>query len=1007
MRAKDIIRKVERILDLDGQISGLSEMASLYADQVKALVSRIGEVTDAIGARQYGDAVQKLSEEPDPVRGLGALRFPRLDEWLAFCETRKLPRPEFPPPEKIGGICDFLKSQQVTEPAQKLYRKAIRTKDAGLTVFSLRLLAETDKSRDWRGDLTQAEDNLKRELSRLLSEAEGRGERERACELADRLLDPRWGEPPSVEVTNRAKSAIASFESDEVAREQDEALDLLRLCQENWNAAKAGRILSYLDKLAASGTTVPTEDVEMVAASRAHCEADAKSAAFDAAWRVASEKLFIAVGHESPDEIRAAMAAVEFQDRPPDEEVYRKARLVILHDEAKRRQKMRIAATVVLAAVAALVAVSIALLRNHNFVRQCEEEAGNLELLVQRGEINALEDVLGKIKAAAPRVWDDPRLQKYEQRLGELRTEQTGLLAKAETAVAELESIYKVGWRKTEDAALAEKVSAAADLLGKVVYRGLSDRSSPVAGRFATLKASYDEYAAQRLAERVAEAEKFFPVLLAQMKGVGERLETQFLSGEITNAVETCEKAAKEWLSRYSDCSPNLAAQVEAADFTLAKKKAANGAALLSKLLEATDCDTVLKARRDLREFYAGYAKVRAMGDLGYGETEAEALLSDGPANLSDLADYASSFSGQPDETMLERVRDTISRADEYLGEAYGIRLASQTNYSGFAIGQYRNAKTATGYDVRGDIEWFKNGRVHKETSIKNATIPFEVEPLPSTEEIRELKMVASDVAASPIKLGGVLFEKLSAICVAAGKDGFTEAQRRFSWQKKSAKNKGGSDSAYRMTQLLNIYLNALRKLEMLPASDEMESIRSECRDLALPIDIADTEGGKIDGKYSWLFMEDRLVAKRNHDCALFLKRLADRGLAGRLKAYFSIAPGLKIIQALHVSFAGALAMEPVSGGTVVSPQCGENAVTLYALRVKGDKRILVPVLVPKDGVWSRTASAEKIGLSEGEPLFRFMAGVDARDPERELAETLKDTPADIRGEVFRVFHCE
>ncbi len=1000
MRAKDIIRKLERILDLGGQTSGLSEMASLYAEQVKTLASRIGEVTDAVGARQYGDAVQKL-EEPDPVRGLGDLHFPRLDAWLAFCDERKLPRPVFPSPEKIGGICDFLKSQQVVDPAQKLYRKAIRTKDAGLTVFSLRLLAETDKSRDWRGDLAQAEENLKRELAHLLSEAEGRGERERACEIADRLLDPKWGEPPSAEITNRAKSVITSFESDEVAREQDEALDLLRLCQENWDAAQAQGLIAYLDKLAAAGTTVPAEDAEMVAAARAHCEADAKAAAFDASWRAASEKLFIAVGHESPDEIRAAMAAVEFQDRPPDEEIYRKARLVILHDEAKRRQKMRITAAIILTIVAAIVTVSAVLLRNHNFNRQCEEEAGNLELLVQRAEINALEDVLGKIRAAAPNVWEDPRVQKYEHRLGEFRTEQTGLLAKAENAVAELEEIHKTGWRKTEDAVLAEKVPAVADLLGKVVYKGLADRRSQVAGRFATLKASYDEYAAQRLAERIAEAEKFFPILLAKMKDVGGRLETQFLSGEITNAVETCEKAAKEWLSRYSDCSPDLAAQIEAADFTLAKKKAADGAALLSKLLDAPDCEAALKARCDLREFYADYAEVKAMADLGYGEAEVEALLSEGPANLSDLADYASSFAGQPDETMLERVRDTMSRADEYLGEAYGIRIATSTNYAGFALGQYRNSKTATGYDVRGDIEWFKDGRARKETNLKSENLPFEVEPLPSTDEIRELKTVASDVAASPVKLGGILMEKLSAICATAGGVGFTESQRKFAWRKK------GGDSAYRMTQLLNTYLNALRKLEMLPASDDMESIRNECRDLALPIDIAAADGGEMDKRYSWLFMEDNLVSKRNHDCALFLKRQSDRGLAQRLKAYFAIAPGLKIVQTWRISFAGVLGLEPVVGGTVISPKCGENAVTLYALRMNGEKRVLVPVLVPKDRAWSKTGNAEKIKLSEGEPLFRFMVGVEARDPERQLAQTLGEAPAEIRDEVLKVFHCE
>ena len=833
-------------------------------------------------------------------------------------------------------------------------------------------------------------------------DAEGRGERERACEIADRLLDSRWSEPPPAEVTNRAKEVVSVFESDEIAREQDEALDLLRLCQENWDAAKAGRILSYLDKLAASGTMVPAEDAEMVASSRAHCEADAKAAAFEAAWRAASEKLFIAVGHESPDEIRAAMAAVEFQDKPPDEEIYRKARLVILHDEAKRRQKMRLTAAAVLATVAALVAVSVVLLKNHNFNRQCDEEAGNLELLVQRGEINALEEVLGKIQAAAPKVWDDPRVQKYEHRLGEMRAEQTGLLEKTEDAVAELESMRKAGWRNTEDAILAEKVGAAADLLGKVVYKGIADQRAQVAGRFAELKASYDEYAAKRLAERIAEAEKYFPLLIAKMHDVKGRLESHFFTGEITNSVAVCEKAAKEWLSRYSDCSPDLAAQIEAADLTLAKKKAADGAALLAKLLEAPDCDTALKVRRDLKEFYAEYAEVKAISDIGYGEEEVEALLSEGPANISDLADYAASFAGQPDETMLERVRDTMSKAYELLGEAHGIRFSNDTNYLQFAVGLYRYSRNQTGYVVRGDILWYNHGRPERKDKAESSpNRPFEVDALPSTEEIRELRTAASDVAASPTKLGGTLMGKIEAICAVARKPGFVEAQNKFAWRKK------GGESAYRMTQMLNFYLSWLNKLDMLPASRDMEALRAECRDLALPIDVQDANGGEIDKKYTWLFVGDRLVAKRNHDCALFLKREADRGLAERLKSYSAIAPGLKVATAWRVAFAGVLGLEPVTGGKVVAPHCGAGAVTLYAMRMNGDKRVLVPVLAPDKGAWVRTEQAEKIGLSEGEPLFRFMAGVESRDPEQHLKRTLENASADIRAEVLRVFHCE
>ena len=186
-----------------------------------------------------------------------------------------------------------------------------------------------------------------------------------------------------------------------------------------------------------------------------------------------------------------------------------------------------------------------------------------------------------------------------------------------------------------------------------------------------------------------------------------------------------------------------------------------------------------------------------------------------------------------------------------------------------------------------------------------------------------------------------------------------------------------------------------------------MDALRSECRDLALPIDIQDANGGEIDKKYTWLFVGDRLVAKRNHDCALFLKRQAERGLAERLQAYSSIAPGLKVAATWRVSFAGVLGFEPVTGGKVVLPKCGKESVTLYAMRTNGDKCVLHPVLMPKDGTWSRTPYADSIGISEGEPLFRFMSGAEPRDPEQQLKRTLETAPADIREEVLKVFHCE
>jgi hypothetical protein len=153
--------------------------------------------------------------------------------------------------------------------------------------------------------------------------------------------------------------------------------------------------------------------------------------------------------------------------------------------------------------------------------------------------------------------------------------------------------------------------------------------------------------------------------------------------------------------------------------------------------------------------------------------------------------------------------------------------------------------------------------------------------------------------------------------------------------------------------------------------------------------------------------MSDRQIAKRNMDCALFLKHESARGLARRLETYATLAPGLMLLPKWRVAFAGILNAGPSTGGAIASPVCSGGAVTLYALRVREGKRTLVPVLEPREGIWARTKQAEASGVSHGEPLFRFVSGSEARDPETYLQEMLRDVSADIRDEVLRVFHCE
>ena len=1019
MRVKDIARRIGRIIELEGAVSCVADFAEAVAMRAKALSDCADGIVDAVAAGQYGDAMARLSEMPDLLAEVAVLREDGLMErWRAFCGAHGLPFSALPEQGALDKIAEFQKAPGIADAAQKSYRRGIRTKDSGLTVLSLRLLADNDTSRDWRGDLARAEEVWKRELGAGMDAADARGEADMACEAAEKLLGGKWQEPPPAEITDKARRILSSAETDAVAREQGEALDLLRLCGENWDAAKAGRIIAYLDRLSGDGVRVPDEDAEMVAAARAHCEADAKAAEFDKAWRAASERLFIAVGHESPDEIRAAMAAVEFQDRPPEEDVYRRARLVIMDADARRRRKLVLAASCVVLAVAAVVAVSASWLANRNFNARCDEEARNLELLSERGNANAIEEILGKIRESAPRVFNDPRVRKYAERLGELKEEQGAILIQAGDAVAALESINAAGFGSVEEKDLASKVNTAGELLGKLTYKGLAEKKAQVAERFARVKAVYDEYAAGRLAERVAEAEKAFPPLLARMRELGEKLSRELYEGDLVKAAETCEGEVASWMERYSTSAPELAAQIEGADFSIAKKKSADAAALMSKFLACTSASDALRCRSDLKEFYGAFTAVGEMPDmLGYDESDVDALLEGGPANSSTLMEYASSMTGDPDEAMLKRVRESMSKSYDLLGEAYYVWRVNETNCAHFAIGEHRLAKDVSGYVVRGDIlTWNKAARAAGVIdSIKDGpNAPIAIEPLPSTEDLRDLSMAASDAAATAHALGNAIARKIGAICANARAADFIKRQRDFSWKK------GAGLSAYRMTQMLNVYLNWLRKLCILPESEGMKQVMSDCRALALPVPVrydASTSGNQKERerksglveRFCWLFQQDDPVRKRNAECADFLLRMASEGLDARISTAPVVGAGLKVAAMNGVRFAGVLSFVRGSSRKVVSPECGEDAVPLYALRKRaGGRLVLVPALVPKDGSWVPVAQSEGDDpLAPGDLLFAFTAGGKMVNQEEELRRILADAPAVTKKEAVWAFRCK
>ena len=1032
MRNTVLVHKIERLLDLKGEVAGSESVAAEYAGAVKELRLFVEDVSEALASRRYPDAAQTLLARPPVAKEIAALKFERLETWQSFCAERKIEAPVFPAQEQCDGIDAFLKSPAVAEPVQKLYRKAIRTKDTNLLVRTLRILSETDKSRSWASDLALAEETRIKELQKEFETLESAGENEKAAMTAEALLGDSWLTPPGAETTGRAKAFLAAQEVEMLAREQEEVLDLLRVCMENWDADKARAYVGCLDKMSVSGTPVPGEDAAVVAAARKRYEDEEKAAAFDAAWRAASEKLFIAVEHGNPAEIRAAIGAVEFLDRPPEEELYRKAGLVIAHDDAKKRQKLRIIAGSALAVVLLVLGVSVYFIMNRNFNIRCEEEAKNLELLCGKpGDINTLDDLLSKIAVEVPKVWNDPRVQKYVHRLDEKKGEQARKLEELSSGVAAFEQLAAKDWEDVDVRETGAKIATAEKDLRDIAHRSLEDGRNEVAERLKAIRSSFDSYAALCLEKRIAAAEESFMSLLPKMTDAGERLKSELLAGQLAVVVTNCEAEAANWKELYSECSPDLLAKLEAADFTVAKKKSSDAAALFGKLYAAETAEAALQARNELLELYSEFKQVAELKDLDYQASDVATLLAEGSANQKALAEFVNGISGEPSEQRFDIVKESIANAGEVLGEFNGIRFEVNDRekkgseefdtraYEFFIRGgpeDYAISRVDGSRKIRGDIFGYSEGSILKFQSpvtmddllkhLRQKSGRFAygydlvVDPFESSRDLQEIREVAKLPNPSVTSLGQVIEQKVAKMLKAATAEDYLQKQKDFSFEK------GNTLNAYRTVQMLNAYFDWLVKLKIMPPDSQTAAIMNKCRNLALwPVEI-NTSSIPRDVKNKenlfWLFTENANVARHNEKCAQFVKGLTKNEIIMNFGRFHVLAPWLKNVGNWRVEFAGVLAM---GEGSVVGPKCEEDSVTLHALRKQDGKNVLVPVLSPGEEGWRQEPAL--VECSEGEPLFRFASATGLRDFFGELAKSEGSYPPSVILHVRKIFSAD
>ena len=992
MRSAILISRLVRAVETGGNVGDGAALAQQYAEAVAALNARLEAAQTALDAGQASEAVRLMEVEPKLVNEVGALDFHQLAPWRSLCAMHGWTLPPAIDQRLVERILEVYNGSAMLEPTLKSYRKAVRTRNESEIVQSLRRLAALEPANaEWGRDLARAEAALQKTLAAAFRAATDDEKRE---EVATDLLDAPWSVPPDSALAAEATSWRNRVNAERRSREQSEDLELLhKFADGEWNRTQAESILNHLDALAEQGTPVPPGEATFVESLRTRCADEARAEAEAARWTELMEALHAAVEHETPDEIRRVMAAPEFLDRPPDEELLRGARRVIRHAEEERRRKARRVVAVVALVIAVVTGVSAKLYADKMFRIECAEETANLERIAKAPRAHeALADALQRLKTDKPKVYASPGVVAYEARLVEIRKDREARIGRVEDALAHLEKAQEGGWEGDPKLHEEQFSKAKADILPE---------DEELSKRLASVELDFTKVCGERREAALAKAREELEPLVKESEALVAKLGTTFLDATLEKNLADFRDKATLWQTSHAEVAVEEATKLEAALAALdaPEKRSGEAATALARLNAASNAVEAVAARATLTSHYNSFQSVSSLRPLPFTQEEAQLLVT---GTLLAQSRFASLGVGMDEKEYHDFLDFNVLALKEFpsiysvYGFSDGENYLGFTHERGFRVEQLEPSRktgwkrfvTVSGRVLEAENLLWQNSL---EYGIKEAGVNTK-DRLAPCEELRDIiekasSMSSATFAATLWSLIGEHIRKakgpsqpeiVESIPVHTA-TGVVRNDRVFSYVEQESDSKVtlmrvGRYPAYKRVQMVALYFAWLKAMGQLPSVLSADALQIETRlnDLATTVQVDD-----VDDLMTWVCLADRRIRARNKECAEFLASIPDTFVKNLRNANSGLVQ-LHQFSFWRAEFAGTLQFDPSRPDQCIPTTLLEVKINhpLYVLRKgKDGSPILRKLLVPRtDGLkWLFASGRDREGeYYAGEPLFQI-----------------------------------
>ncbi len=990
MRSSILVSRIMRVIETDGQTGDGAGLAAAFAEAIKRVNARMESVQAAEASEQVSEAVRLMEDPPRILEEINALDFNCLPDWEALCRRSGWQSP--PPLDRtmLEKILMFSESKAVCEPFLRMYRKAVRTNNNALAVSALRRLVETDSSQNWEGNLVQAEAALQRQLAEQFSAARASGDEEAQDRLAREILDSPWRK--GLSGSNFAE--VLAYWNAKEARRRDaegrENIALLGRCRdENWNRTLAMSMLKAIDLLVEQGWTLPQDAHDLIDECRRRVAEEVEAEKREQRWKNCCEALHSAIQREDTAAIREAMAAPEFLDREPTEDLVLGAKRVILHEEVLKQR--RIAKIVVgsLAALAVVLSLSGWWLRQKLFDGRCEGEAAKFAVLAKGAHaIERMGEALKALQKDAPDVYDDPRVNVYAAKFKTMVAENLARTNEVAGILATLSSFRDSGWTNSLESVTGRFAR---------VEALLTSDDAEFRARCAKLKMQHSEAMAAAVAARREEGTKRHEVIVGEIQALAARLLAEADDGALGAATAASKENISKWREDYGALLPELEGQIMESERQLleAEQRQKNFLAALETLKTVNTAPEMLEARKSLMDFYTNYPAVLQMKPNPVDANTAKSVLEGSSADQKKFAETVSA--GIPSDAFKAFLKESVATFAEIPSfySLYGLTADNDSRVFAFSRGKPSFKKLGKGktWQIDGDLLDADNMRLAERIE-KNASNVHGYE-IASVDEVRSLVDIAGRPNLTIAQFENEVLKLIEGHLAAIDKN-YVEDEQKLSQMRSFS---SGRYMAYRRIQMLNIYFALLKdELKLMPPDAELLRWTQKVEALAQPVKVVD-----IPDDLSWVCVWDPRVRSRNAECLRLLKSMPPHWVK-QYREWRSARSAMRGVAGWKVETAGRLLFDPRNEYLKKNPDAAIQIVLpsvavdhpLYVMRKDeaAGRLLLDKALVPQNGRWFLASVGIK--LIPGEPLYQVCRDGKAIDADAEIGKIVKTLPPQV-----------